>query len=56
MSLRNDRLEKTAKELFLEQAAAYFDDMNAVANNAPYGQVLNHIEAFALQEGRELLR
>jgi hypothetical protein len=56
MSPRKHHSAQTAKELFLEQAAAYFDDMNTAANNAPYGQVLHHIEAFALQEGRTLLR
>jgi hypothetical protein len=56
MSPRKDRSEKTAKELFLEQAAAYFDDLNATADNAPYGQVFNHAEAFCIKQGRELIR
>jgi hypothetical protein len=42
--------------MFLEQAAAYFDDMKATTQNAPYGQIFNHAEAFAVQHGRELIR
>jgi uncharacterized iron-regulated protein len=48
--------DKTARELFLEQAAAYFDEMKTVANNAPYGQTFDQIETFAFVQGRELLR
>jgi len=30
--------EKPACALFLERSAAYFDEIKAVAENAPYGQ------------------
>jgi len=55
MPVRTDR-DKNAKELFLEQAAAYFDELTKTAQNAPYGQVLNHAETFCLKQGKELLR
>jgi len=56
MPSRHERSEKTAREMFLEQAAAYFDDMKTATQNAPYGQIFNHAEAFAVQHGRELIR
>src|SRR5215469_7339556 len=56
MPSRQDRCEKTARELFLEHAAAYFDDLKATAANAPHGQIFNHAEAFAFEKGRELLQ
>ena len=40
--------ESVAKQLFLEQAAAFYDDMKAAASNAPYGQVIDKAEAFAV--------
>ena len=40
--------ESVAKQLFLEQAAAYFDDMKAVADNAPDGHVVRLAETFAV--------
>ena len=45
-----------AKEFFLEQAAAFFDDLRAAANNAPYGKVIDKAELFAVEQGRELIR
>jgi len=45
-----------AKQLFLEQAAAFFDDLRAAAGNAPYGKVIDKAEHFAVVQGRELLR
>jgi len=56
MTSRKERSEKTARELFLEHAAAYFDDLKATATNAPHGQIFNHAEAFAFEKGRELLQ
>ena len=56
MTTRTNRNEKTGKELFLERAAAYYDDMKAAAEHAPYGQIFHHAEAFAIKEGRELVR
>jgi len=44
------------KQLFLEQAAAFYDDMKSAASNAPYGQVIDKAEAFAVVQGRELIR
>ena len=45
-----------AKKLFLEQAAAYYDELKLAAENAPYGKILAQAEAFAVTQGRELLR
>jgi len=56
MPTRQELADKTAKEYFLEQAAAYFDDLKATAHNAPYGQFLNCAEAVALDKGRDLIR
>jgi len=53
---RHERNEQTAKEYFLEQCAAYFDDLRAAAKNAPHGQVLNYVEAAVIEQGQELLR
>jgi hypothetical protein len=56
MRSRQERSEQTAKEYFLEQASAYFDEMKHAAKNAPHGQVFNHAEAFAVLRGRELIQ
>jgi hypothetical protein len=56
MRSRQERSEQSAKEYFLEQAAAYFDEMKHVAENAPHGQTFDRTEAFVMQQGRELLR
>jgi len=56
MTARPDRSDKPARDLFLEQAAAYFDDLKNSAENASYGQVFDHAEAFAVKQGRELIR
>jgi hypothetical protein len=56
MRTRQERSEQTTKEYFLEQAAAYFDELKNTATNAPYGQTFDHVEAFVLQQGREFLR
>ena len=56
MSQRSPLDVHTAKQLFLERAVAYYDELNAATENAPYGQFLNHAEAFVINEGRELLR
>ncbi len=45
-----------AKKLFLEQAEAYFDDVQNAGRQAPDGQVINQMEALVLQRGRELIR
>ena len=47
---------EAAKKLFLEQASAFYDELKLVAANAPYGKVLGNAEAFAVVQGRELLR
>lgn len=48
--------DDAAKKLFLEQAAAYYDELRAAAKNAPHGKVLANAEALAVVQGRELLR
>ncbi len=50
------RDDQTAKDYFLEQAAAYYDEMKTTAHGADYGQFLNVAEAVVLSKGRELLR
>jgi hypothetical protein len=55
MPQQQDRKNKTAKDLFLEQAAAFFDDLKITAENAPYGQFFNYAEAFSVQQGQKLL-
>jgi len=47
--------DKTARELFLERAVAYFDEMKTVAENAPYGRTFDNVETFADQYGCNLL-
>lgn len=46
----------TAEHLFLEQARAYFRDVQAVGRAAPDGEVVNQMEALVLKQGRELIR
>ena len=53
---RQERNTQTAREYFLEQAAAYFDDLKSAAKNAPPGQVVNYVEAAVIEQGQELLR
>ena len=48
--------DETARTLFLEHAAAYYDDLNATIQNAPLGKGFDHAEAFAVAQGRELIR
>ena len=55
-NLRKELADKIAKEYFLEQSAAYFDELVAAGQNAPHGQFLNQVEAVVLAQGRELLR
>jgi hypothetical protein len=56
MGTRQERSEQSAKEYFLEQASAYFDEMKHATANAPHGHGLNYAEAFVLSKGRELLQ
>jgi len=57
------RAKKTPEEiidegekLFLERAKAYYRDLQQVAQNAPHGKIINHVEAIVFQKGRELVR
>ena len=45
-----------AEALFLEQAQAYFRDVQKVADNAPDGKVIDQVEAAILLRSRELVR
>lgn len=45
-----------AEALFLEQAQAYFRDMQNIANNAPYGKVLDQVETAVIVKSRELVK
>ena len=44
-----------AKQLFLEQASAFYDDLKAAVGNASFGKVLDKAEHFVVTQGRELL-
>jgi hypothetical protein len=56
-SAMNSIVPKSPREaLFLQFAQAYYQDMEAVGNNAPFGQVLNQVDAFAFENTRELGR
>ena len=48
--------ETPFESLVLEQALAFAREMEATANNAPDGKVLDQIELLTLSKGRELLR
>ena len=48
--------DQTARKLFLEQAAAYYAELNATIQNAPIGKGFDHAETFAVAHGRELIR
>ena len=49
-------VETPFESLVVEQALAFAREMEATANNAPDGNVLDQIELLALSKGRELLR
>jgi len=52
----NFQADSEAEALFLEQAQAYFRDIQNTANNAPYGKVLEQVEDRILLKSRELVR
>ena len=56
MSSSPSTVSLSGKALFLERASAYYDEMKAVTEHAPYGQPLHVAEAFAVTQGRELIR
>lgn len=56
MPTQENQNETAAEKLFLEQARAYFRDVQTVGRQAPDGQVINQMEALILQRGRELIR
>jgi hypothetical protein len=56
MSTRPERSAKTAREMFIEQAAAYFDDLKATTESVPTQKAFDTAEAFCLDKGRELIR
>jgi len=44
---------KSPKEaLFLQFAQAYYQEMQSVGKNAPFGQVFNQVDAFAFENPR----
>ena len=45
-----------AEALFLEQAQAYFRDVQKVANEAPDGKVIDHVETVILLKSRKLVQ
>lgn len=48
--------ESAAEKLFLEQAKAYYRDLRAAGENAPFGKGFQRCESFAVLGGRELVR
>jgi len=46
MSRRRERSETTAREMFLEQAAAYFDDLKITTESVPIQTVRRHVLFF----------
>lgn len=54
--LTAEEIQDEAEKFFLEQAKAYYRNIRAAAENAPYGKMIAHADAFAFQNGRELIR
>ena len=52
----NFHAETEAEALFLEQAQAYFRDLQKTANNAPDGKVLEQVEDLVLLKSRKLVQ
>jgi hypothetical protein len=52
----SEQIESETDRLLLEQAKAFIRDLRASAQNAPYGKVIQRAEAFAVCQGRELVR
>jgi hypothetical protein len=50
-----DRLTPTQR-LIVEQAFVMAKELEAAANTAPEGQVIDHCESFLLGQGRDFLR
>lgn len=48
--------DSTLQQLVLEQAKALAAELEATANNAPDGQVINACELLLLSRGRDFLR
>ena len=46
----------TARNLFLERACAYYNELNRILETAPLGKGFDQAEAFAVAQGRELIR
>jgi hypothetical protein len=53
---RQQRQNQNARNFFIEQAAAYYDELNTITKNAPLEQTFDLAEAFAIKEGKELIR
>ncbi len=68
MSTRKDRKNRRSRPiepitpcsegeaLFLEQAAAYYQDMMKIGNDAPAGRLIDMMESFAVVRSRELIK
>jgi hypothetical protein len=52
----DDQILDEGERLFLEQAKAYFRDLRQTAQDAPLGQIINRVDAFVFQKGREFLQ
>ena len=54
--LTPEQVQDEAEKLFLEQAKAYYRDLRQAAQSAPVGKMIAQADAFAFQNGRELIR
>jgi hypothetical protein len=48
--------ELAGEALFVEQARAYYRDLKAVAQNAPFGQTFNNVEDAIIPASRKLVQ
>jgi len=51
-----EQIEAETDALLLEQAKAFIRELRATARNAPYGKIIHHADAFAVEHGREFTR
>src|SRR5215469_17686923 len=52
----NEQILDEAEKFFLEKAKAYYRDLRQAAQNAPYGKIIAHADAFVFEKGKELLQ
>ena len=52
----DEQILDEAEKFFVEQARAYYRDLRQAAQNAPYGKIIAHADAFVFEKGKELLQ